>query len=760
MIIGALIGSLAGEAPPPSVSWNSVYYSTVLEGQENSVYLDFTNWDNSLIYWYITDVNNTQIASGQVSPNAGTMSPGTGDYGAYPSFGFTFSSDGLSDGQLTYYIRIENAAGDLLCPRQGPFYCVDSSQQPATVFGLEPASWANDIWPDEANAGAHNAITYNVVTNAQASGTLYFNGTTSYATISNLLNSTYGALTLTAWIKPTVINGITQTIIAKELCYKLRLNNNGTLSFTSGKGTAPWEITAVVGAGTVVGGQWSHIAVTSDASYTRIYVNGIKQVETNGNIIGVNSAVFDIGAYSDSGNVTQSDRFEGYMGRVYMASYAMNESSIISMYNQEADRYGKSVIPTSLALSTSPVMYMTVANDQTDWNLGSTYTIEYWSYTDGYSGSNVKTIMSQGSTGNQIDVGYMYNQYLFNNTQPQIEQPSPNSWNHIAWVSDSGSNVKLFVNGVEISTISPQSLTDGSHDLIIGRRGPNNFQYFEGNLTNLRVSAAARYSTTFIPAVTMSADSNDKLMLAGHSALGPTDDVSPSNHPISNNNVPLSRLFPARQSMDFVYSSESYLYAATSSAWNLGTTWTIEFWIKPNHGSLDGIGIPGGQWGLFNQDGWYTGGTFTDNSILIGMYGGKLTIAQSAGSGVEYTEPTAGVWTHVAVVNDGGTLTVYYNGVAQTLVSGSFSNNGWTSTSTLYIGRLAPSYGSFFDGKMANIRISNAVKYAAPFTASTDYYVEADTKLFLGNYNTFYDMTVARRVVSNSSILPSTDFPT
>lgn len=761
MIIGALIGSLAGEAPPPSVTWNSVYYSTVLEGQENSVYLDFTNWDNSLIYWYITDVNNTQIASGQVSPNAGTMSPGTGDYGAYPSFGFTFSSDSLSDGQLTYYIRIENAAGDLLCPRQGPFYCVDSSQLGAMVFGLEPALWSSNTWPDADSGYTRDATTYNVITDVQAAGSLYFNGTSSYATISSLQTSTYGALTLSAWVKPTVINGITQTIVAKELCYKLRLNNNGTLSFTSGKGTAPWEITAVVGAGTVVGGQWSHIMVTSDNSYTRIYVNGIKQVETNGNIIGVNSAVFDIGAYSDSGNTTQSDYFEGYIGEVKMWNYALTNTDVISEYNGNASRYSRAIIPTSMAFNGTN-SYMVVANDQTDWNLGSTYTIEYWSYTNAYSIGGPRVVMSQGAVGNQIDVGYVSTKYLFNGGEPQIEEPSPNSWNHVAWVSTgSGANVKLFVNGVEISTITPQSLTDGSTDLVIGRRGSNNFQYFDGNLTNLRVSAAARYSTTFVPAVTMTSDSDDKLMLAGHYPYGITVDVADApTHPITNNGGVLSTNFPARQSMDFVYSNESYVYAATSSAWNLGTTWTIEFWIKPNNGSLEGIGIPGGQWGLFNQDGWYTGGTFTDNSILIGMYGGKLTIAQSAGSGVEYTEPTAGVWTHVAVVNDAGTLTVYYNGVAQTLVSGSFSNNGWTSTSTLYIGRLAPSYGSFFDGKMANIRISNAVKYAAPFTASTDYYVEADTKLFLGNYNTFFDMTAARRVVSTSSILSSTDFPT
>jgi hypothetical protein len=77
----------------------------------------------------------------------------------------------------------------------------------------------------------------------------------------------------------------------------------------------------------------------------------------------------------------------------------------------------------------------------------------------------------------------------------------------------------------------------------------------------------------------------------------------------------------------------------------------------------------------------------------------------------------------------------------------------------LYIGRIGGTGTGYFNGKMANVRISNAAKYSTGFTPSIDYYVEADTKLFLGNYNTFYDVTAARRVVSTSSILSSTDFP-
>jgi Concanavalin A-like lectin/glucanases superfamily len=210
-------------------------------------------------------------------------------------------------------------------------------------------------------------------------------------------------------------------------------------------------------------------------------------------------------------------------------------------------------------------------------------------------------------------------------------------------------------------------------------------------------------------------------------------------------------------SLVFNQPEQDNLYTPASADWNLGTTWTIEFWLKANHASNAGINIPGGQWGLLNQHGWYYG--IDSNSILIGLTAGNLTIAQTNTSDVQYAEPQAGVWTHVAIVNDAGTQKVYYNGIEQTKVSGSFGGNGWTNvTDNLYIGRLAPPYASHFDGKMALIRISNTVKYAAAFAATTTYNVEADTVLFLGLTYPLFDAKA--HTITNSGVTISLDVPT
>jgi hypothetical protein len=214
-------------------------------------------------------------------------------------------------------------------------------------------------------------------------------------------------------------------------------------------------------------------------------------------------------------------------------------------------------------------------------------------------------------------------------------------------------------------------------------------------------------------------------------------------------------------SLVFNNPQQDYLSTPASADWNLGNNWTIEFWIRSNNNSANNINIPGGQWGLINQGGWYYGMP-DDNCILVGMSGGYLSINQSASGDISFAEPTAQVWTHVAIVNNGGgsAQKVYYNGVEQTPTGANYTTNGKTNTTeTLYIGRLKPpSYGGLFDGKMALVRISNTAKYLTAFTATTTYGVEADTKLFLGLDNPLVD--AKGHTITNNGVTTSASFPT
>jgi hypothetical protein len=149
--------------------------------------------------------------------------------------------------------------------------------------------------------------------------------------------------------------------------------------------------------------------------------------------------------------------------------------------------------------------------------------------------------------------------------------------------------------------------------------------------------------------------------------------------------------------------------------WNLGTTWTIEFWIYMNYGSNDNTHIQGGIWGLLNQTGW--GAT---NSINIGLASGYLQVAGISSSAQyrAFIEPTPQQWVHVAIVNNAGTQSVFYNGIQQVQVNGDYGDGNYSnSTSPLYIGSL--NSGNSFDGKLTNLRITDTVVYTANFNPPT-----------------------------------------
>ena len=180
-------------------------------------------------------------------------------------------------------------------------------------------------------------------------------------------------------------------------------------------------------------------------------------------------------------------------------------------------------------------------------------------------------------------------------------------------------------------------------------------------------------------------------------------------------------------SLQFNQPQGDYLSTPASTDWNLGTSWTIEFWLNANRSGDGSANMTGGIWGLLNQEGWAA-----TNAINISISDSKLVVGQGAQyDDVRYTEPTPAQWTHVAIVNDAGTQKVFYNGVEQTKVSGTFGTANYTnSTDSLAIGNISGGNNSF-DGKMAMVRISNTAKYAAAFTSTVTYGVESDTRLFL-----------------------------
>lgn len=96
-----------------------------------------------------------------------------------------------------------------------------------------------------------------------------------------------------------------------------------------------------------------------------------------------------------------------------------------------------------------------------------------------------------------------------------------NEWTHVAAVSD-GAEVRFYINGALDSAIA--ATTQGptnTEDVYIGTL-PSNEQQYQGDIAGVRVSTVARYTSTFVPTATWTADPDTVLLLAMRDGTGTT----------------------------------------------------------------------------------------------------------------------------------------------------------------------------------------------------------------------------------------------
>jgi hypothetical protein len=264
--------------------------------------------------------------------------------------------------------------------------------------------------------------------------------------------------------------------------------------------------------------------------------------------------------------------------------------------------------------------------------------------------------------------------------------------------------------------------------------GTANADWLDGTIPSGSFAINGTGSTSFswTTAEDLTTEGDQNYLLEVGTTLGGNDLL---NETLTINDTSLAAEPPF--SLLFEENQNDYLEVAGSSDFNLGTTWTIEFWLNANAASST---AGGGIWGLLNQVGWSA-----TNSVVVALSDNKLvflSVANNANDDVRYTEPTPSRWTHVAIVNDAGTQKVFYNGSEQTRVSGNVGTASYTNgTDPLRIGRLGPQNGGTLNGKMAMVRISNTAKYSAPFTPTVTYGVDANTKLFLSSDTPLVDLS-------------------
>jgi hypothetical protein len=147
---------------------------------------------------------------------------------------------------------------------------------------------------------------------------------------------------------------------------------------------------------------------------------------------------------------------------------------------------------------------------------------------------------------------------------------------------------------------------------------------------------------------------------------------------------------------------------------NLGSTFTIEFWMQPANLHDYGDSLSAGT-----TDSWLTFVTYADGHMLYcignGMNGFNHTwgerIATPAG------EFTNGTWYHVVGTYDGNQIELFVNGVSK----GTAVDKGYSINQVINIGART-ALGYYFDGLIDEVKIFNRVLSAEEIKARYDYY--------------------------------------
>jgi len=172
---------------------------------------------------------------------------------------------------------------------------------------------------------------------------LNFDGSSSYvgAGAGPSLNIS-GAITVSAWIKPTVVRVASSDIVANMNAadtieqYELILNNTGSVVFAASNGGTQLDYgTQILSANT-----WYHIVATRDATNnaSHIYINGVADTVGRIGSVSIPTSGFGHTAIGRTGDDISGEYFPGIIDDVRIYNRQLSATEVASLYQRGATR--------------------------------------------------------------------------------------------------------------------------------------------------------------------------------------------------------------------------------------------------------------------------------------------------------------------------------------------------------------------------------------------------------------------------------------
>ena len=255
-----------------------------------------------------------------------------------------------------------------------------------------------------------------------------------------------------------------------------------------------------------------------------------------------------------------------------------------------------------------------------------------------------------------------------------------NNWYHIAVTRIAGAT-KMYVNGTLVVSATNQTASLTANTGLVGKTIDN--RYFTGYISNVRiVNGTGIYTSNFVPP----------------QAILSTTSITPGSIGLNGTNQFLST--PATGSL------------ANNAFFGTGKTFTVEAWIYQTS-TISTSGkfniVLGDASGSTGSNMCWNVGTDSTNTPCIAWYDGSSK--QATGS----TPLTTNTWNHVAWVSTAGTVTIYVNGVSQSLTGTTTLTNS-TQTAGIVVG---VDRNSYWGGRITNLRATTTAVYTGNFTPPT-----------------------------------------
>tara|TARA_R100000353_G_scaffold97995_2_gene71397 strand:+ start:910 stop:5508 length:4599 start_codon:yes stop_codon:yes gene_type:complete len=537
---------------------------------------------------------------------------------------------------------------------------------------------------------------------------------------------------------------------------------------------------------------WYHVAVCRASGTFRIFLNGVlvstehnTSSENLGNVdrLRVGYMAGDSDKYWDG--FVQDIRF--YNAAKYTSKFSVpsGNSTIV------ADSPSGVAVPRNFDYSVlkNGSVSLNKGNDVftfpyvADFDLGSSWTIEFWFYP--YDTTNAKVMGTRGDSsprGWEIvywNGGYVgieqYGDQSTSGQQRGTKYVAPLAWHHIA-ITHNGTNTRTYIDGfadLNYTGSSGSNWGAGSHNLVVGR--PES--YNEGGrfaISNLRiVKGTVVYTTNFTPPTTPLTNITNTKLLCFQSPIDKTLLTVASGFSINNHSGTAGAYAPSGLTggIDFPGSQGAGLNSngmrLTRAKTDFDSDYTIEFWFN-----MDSLTQRGGtsDYGAVLFDGRTENGNADNMFGSIYLYnttGANNSFAvRYHASGVDRiasaTTFSVGTWYHLALVRSNGNVKLYVNGIKQgASYSHSTAMSNYTDRPMIGgWGYNAQTNDYSVNGKISNLRMASVAFYNDNFTPPTSNLTALPGTAFLGLQSTSSATayTFASPAISSAGNVYANDF--